>query len=179
MHIDLGGYHIRDFEDADAGAFAKYANNLNVARNLRDRFPHPYTLDDAVAFIERMRGQDPRVAFAIASPKEAIGGIAVSPFDDVYRKSAEIGFWVAEPFWGQGIATRAVRAMTEWGFAHFDVVRIQACVFAWNPASARVLEKAGYTFEGRLKKSVCKLGEIMDQLVYARLAPEIESEVQG
>jgi len=169
MQIDIGGYCIRDFQDADAQAFAKYANNLNVARNLRDRFPHPYTLDDAVAFIGRMREQDPRVAFAIANDEEAIGGIAVSPLDDVYRKSAEIGFWVAEPFWGRGIATRAVRAMTEQGFERFDIVRIQACVFEWNPASARVLEKAGYTFEGRLEKSVCKLGMIMDQLVYARL----------
>ncbi len=85
----------------------------------------------------------------------------------VNRHSAEIGYWLGEPFWGQGIATKAVRALTEYAFAHLDLVRIYGTVFEWNPASARVLEKAGYTHEGRLRKSITKDGKIIDQLLYA------------
>ena len=82
------------------------------------------------------------------------------------RRSVELGYWLAEPYWGKGIATEAVRAMTEWGFAHLDINRIFAYVFGWNPASARVLEKAGYLYEGRMRQAVCKDGQMTDLLVY-------------
>ena len=87
----------------------------------------------------------------------------------MYRRSAEIGYWLAEPFWGQGIATRAVRALSDWAFASFDLVRIFAAVFETNPASARVLEKAGFALEGRLRQSITKNGRTFDELLYARL----------
>jgi RimJ/RimL family protein N-acetyltransferase len=110
--------------------------------------------------------QIPETAFAIASSDEAIGGISVQPQYDVYRKSAEIGYWLGEPFWGKGIATLAVRALTSYAFSRLDLLRIYASVFAWNPASARVLEKAGYHIEGKMRDAVYKNGKVTDQLLY-------------
>ncbi len=93
--------------------------------------------------------------------------LACSFFTDVNRLTAEIGYWLGEPFWGRGFATVAVKAVTEYAFATFDLQRVQATVFEWNPASARVLERAGYTFEGRLRSSIVKSGRIGDALMYA------------
>lgn len=162
---------MRPFALEDAAAIARYANNRAVWITLRDRFPHPYTLDDAVAFLGVATTQQPTGDFAIATADEAIGGIGLQRQSDVHRLSAEIGYWLGEPYWGRGIATRAVRAMTEWAFATTSLERLFACVFATNPASARVLTNAGYQFEGRLRRAVVKDGRILDQLVYATLRP--------
>lgn len=134
--------------------------------NLRDSFPFPYTEMDARAWLGAAILQVPETAFAIATEDEAIGGIGLQPQYDVYRTSAEIGYWLGEPFWGKGIATLAVRGLTAHAFKTFDLVRIYASVFAWNPASARVLEKAGYRLEGRMRGAVIKDGKITDQLLY-------------
>jgi RimJ/RimL family protein N-acetyltransferase len=99
--------------------------------------------------------------------EEAVGGIGFTVQPDVAHRSAEIGYWLGEKFWGRGIATEALKAVTEYAFANYDLCRLYAHVFDWNPASARVLEKAGYRFEGRLKKSVTKNGQTIDQLIYA------------
>lgn len=171
MRIDLGEFHIREYRDGDAMALVRYANNRTIWRNLRDRFPHPYTHRDAFRWLHHVSLQFPAHDFAIASEEELIGAIGLQPQEDVHRRSAEIGYWLAEPFWGRGIATRAVRAMTEYAFAQTTFVRLYAMVFAWNPASARVLEKAGYELEGRLRKSVLKDNELIDQLVYSILRP--------
>jgi RimJ/RimL family protein N-acetyltransferase len=93
----------------------------------------------------------------------------------VHRKSAEIGYWLGEPFWGRGIITKALAAMTKYAFSNFDLIRLYAYVFETNPASMRVLEKAGYKLEGRLRKSVIKDGQILDQMVYAMLKDELTS----
>ena len=169
MRVDIDQWHIRKFADPDIDAVVKYANNRNVWINLRDKFPYPYTRADAVAWIRHVRTQEPESNFAIASDSELIGGIGLQLQQDVHRQSAEIGYWLGEPHWGKGIATRAVRAFTEYGFANFPIVRIYASVFEWNPASSRVLEKAGYEYEGRLRKSVFKDGKIIDQVIYAAL----------
>ena len=87
--------------------------------------------------------------------------------EDAHRRAAEIGFWLGEPFWGRGIATSALREFTEYAFAQFDLLRLQGCVFEWNPASARVLEKAGYVCEGRLLQGVVKEGQVVDAFLYA------------
>lgn len=171
MRIDLGQVHIREYRDGDAQALVRHANNRNIWRNLRDRFPYPYSHRDAFRWLRQVSLQTPPHDFAIATEDELIGAIGLQPQEDVHRQSAEIGYWLAEPYWGQGIATRAVRAMTEYTFAKTPVVRLYAMVFAWNPASARVLEKAGYVLEGRLRKSVLKDNELIDQLVYATLRP--------
>ena len=109
----------------------------------------------------------PETNFAIASATEAIGGIGLELGRDVHRRSANVGYWLGEPYWGRGIATGALRAFTEFAFAEFDLVRIDANVYEWNPASARVLEKSGYECEGRLRRSITKDGQTIDQWLYA------------
>lgn len=169
MQIEIGPWQVRSFRDDDAESLARHANNRNVSRNMRDTFPHPYELSDANEWIELASSQDPETNFAIASRSELVGGIGVTLKSDVNRRSAEIGYWLGELYWGQGIATEALRAMTEWAFAEFDLVRLYGEVFEWNPASGRVLEKAGYEFEGRLRKSIVKDGQVIDALLYARV----------
>lgn len=169
MRLDLGPWCVRSFIPADAEAIATYANNRRISINLRDRFPYPYTRADAVAFLDAAAAQRPESDFAIAAGDRAIGGIGYHRQADVHRLTAEIGYWLGEPYWGRGIATRAVAALTEHVFATTALVRLYAHVFEWNPASARVLEKAGYALEGRLRRSVLKEGQIIDQLIYARV----------
>jgi len=167
MQIDLGEWQIRSWRRSDEIALVKYGNNRKIWINVRDAFPHPYTKQDARAWIQQATQQNPETQFAVASSEEAIGGIGLILQHDVYRKSAEIGYWLGEPFWGMGIATKAVGALTEYAFAQFDLARLFATVFEWNPASARVLEKAGYRCEGRLRKSVTKDGKTIDEFLYS------------
>jgi RimJ/RimL family protein N-acetyltransferase len=169
MRLEFERCAIRSWEQGDLASLVRHADNRNVWRNLRDRFPHPYTEDDGRAWLQAALSQDPETHFAIEIGGEAVGGIGIVLGVDVARRSAEIGYWLGEPFWGRGIMSEAVRTFTDWAFAQFDVVRIQADVFAWNPASTRVLEKAGFVLEGRLRNAVTKNGETIDQLVYARL----------
>lgn len=169
MRIDLGEWCIRSLVASDADAIVKYANNRRIAKNLRDRFPHPYTRADAEGFLAAAWAQQLETDFAIASRSEVIGGIGFHPQSDVHRLTAEIGYWLGEPYWGRGIATAALRAFTTWVFSTTTLVRLYAHVFDWNPASARVLEKAGFTLEGRLRRSVIKDGTIIDQLMYGLL----------
>jgi RimJ/RimL family protein N-acetyltransferase len=158
---------VRSCEWRDLESIVRHANNRNVWLNLRDRFPHPYTDADARNFLDMVVGVTPVTSFAIALDDEAVGGIGFTVQNDVAHRSAEIGYWLGEQFWGRGIATEALTAVTEYAFRNFDLCRLYAHVFEWNPASARVLEKAGYQFEGRLKKSVTKDGQTIDQLMYA------------
>lgn len=167
MRIDIGEWQLRSLHPDDAPALARYANDRDVWLNLRDRFPHPYRKEDADDWIRHAMEQDPETIFAIASATEAIGCIGLELKSDVYRRSAEIGYWLGEPFWGRGIATLALRALTEYAFAEFDLVRLYAHVYEWNPASARVLEKVGFEYEGRLRKSICKDDQVIDQWLYA------------
>ncbi len=171
MEIDLGECRLRRWRPGDEAALAKYAANRNIWTNLTDNFPHPYTFKDAEEWIERNKNQNPVTHFAIATPVEAIGSIGLHRREDIsnFRLSAEIGYWIAEPWWGKGIATRAVRAVTEYGFTKLGLVRIFAQVFEWNPASARVLEKAGFTLEARMRKAVIKDGKIIDSFLYAKV----------
>ena len=166
MRIDIGQWHIRTYRPEDAAAVARLAGNPNVWRNLRDA--HPYTEPAAAAWIRYSLRQRPEVNFAIADAAEGVvGGIGIGLQSDVHRNSAEIGYWLGEEHWGQGIATAALRALTEYAFAELEVIRLFAYVFEWNPASMRVLEKAGYLCEGRLRKSAVKNGITVDQLIYA------------
>lgn len=158
---------VRSWEWRDRDAIVRHANNRKVSINLRDRFPHPYTSQDARTWLDVVIGIKPETNFAIAVGSEAVGGIGFTVQPDVGHRSAEIGYWLGEEFWGRGIATDALKAVTDYAFANFDICRLFAHVFEWNGASARVLEKAGYAFEGRLRKSVTKNGQTIDQLMYA------------
>jgi RimJ/RimL family protein N-acetyltransferase len=160
---------VRAWRKGDARAIARWADNPRVARNLRDRFPHPYTLADAKRWIRAANAYDPPTHFAIEADGEAVGGIGFDVFDDVDRRTAEIGYWLAEPYWGRGIATAAVTAVSEYAFHRFDLARLQARVFEGNDASMRVLEKAGYEREGRLRRSVTKGDRTIDSYIYARV----------
>jgi [ribosomal protein S5]-alanine N-acetyltransferase len=167
VEFKLTSCSVRSWEWRDREALVRYANNRNVWLNLRDRFPHPYTHADARNWLEVVVGISPENSFAIAVDQEAVGGIGFTVQHDIAHRSAEIGYWLGEEFWGRGIATEALIAVTDYAFANYDLCRLYAHVFEWNPASARVLEKAGYKFEGRLKKSVTKNGQTIDQLMFA------------
>jgi RimJ/RimL family protein N-acetyltransferase len=164
--LPIGEYVIRSFCPEDIDSLVRHANNRNVWLNLRDLFPHPYERHHAEAWLRDLQQMNPVTAFAIASSEELIGGIGLHPQPDVMRRSVELGYWLAEPYWGRGIATAAVRAMVEWGFSNLDINRIFAYVFGWNLASARVLEKAGFTLEGRMREAVFKDGRLTDLFVY-------------
>lgn len=169
MHIEFGDYRIRDWDHDDAQALVQYANNRMVSRWLRDGFPYPYTWSDAKTFLSVVTVQEVRTTFALATAQEAIGGIGLEFGEDIHRFTAELGYWLAEPFWGRGIMTEAVHVFTAWAFENFEVHRIHARPFVTNAASARVLEKAGFQREGRLRANVFKSGEILDQFLYARV----------
>ena len=167
MELKLERCTLRPYRRGDEAALARHADNRNVSRNMRDRFPYPYTAADAREWITRVSAQEPVANFAIVVGGEVVGGIGLEPGADVFRRSAEVGYWLGEPFWGRGLATEALRAVTEYAFRTFDICRLEAGVFEWNPASARVLEKAGYELEGRLRKNVTKDGQTIDQFLYA------------
>ena len=162
---------LRPWRKGDEGSLARYANNRHVSGNLKDRFPFPYTAAEATAWIEHVAGQAPTCNFAIVVDGEAVGGTGIELGEDIFYRSAEVGYWLGEPFWGRGIATEVLRAVTEYAFATFDIIRLEAGVFGWNPASARVLEKAGYTLEGRMRHAVVKNGRVGDRLIYGLLRP--------
>jgi RimJ/RimL family protein N-acetyltransferase len=167
MEIELKTCVIRPWRAGDAGSLVAHANNYKIWRNMRDRFPHPYTAEDAREWIRRASEESPRINFAIVVDGEAAGGIGLILNGDIHRCSAEIGYWLGEAFWGRGVVTEAVRAMTQWAFDNFNLSRIYAGVLEWNPASMRVLEKAGYQFEGRLRMAVIKQNQVMDEFIYS------------
>jgi [ribosomal protein S5]-alanine N-acetyltransferase len=167
MQLEFTGGAIREWRAGDAPSLTRYANNPAVARQLRDAFPHPYRLRDAARFIAYATSARPPSAFAVVVDGTAVGGIGISRLADIERVSAEVGYWLGEPFWGRGLMTAALGAMTGWAFATFPIHRIFAVPFAANTASCRVLEKAGYRLEGRLLRSSVKDGVVQDQLLYA------------
>jgi ribosomal-protein-alanine N-acetyltransferase len=160
---------IRPWTSHDSPALVKYANNRKVWLNMRDLFPHPYTETSAAAFLERMARQDPTTDFAIATDQEAIGGIGLLLREDVHRQTAELGYWLGEPYWGKRIMTEAVSMFTPYAFDRFQLLRIYAEPYATNTGSCRVLEKAGFALEGRLRSSAIKDGKVLDQLLYSRI----------
>ena len=169
MRIDIGEWQVRSYRVGDAPSLARYANNRNISRNLGDTFPYPYTLSDANDWISLVMQQQPEANFAIASRDELIGGIGLTLRDDIHRRSAEIGYWLGEPILGAGHRHGRIAALTDYAFANHDIVRLDAGVFEWNPASMRVLEKVGYVREGRLRKSITKDGRTIDEFLYARV----------
>lgn len=159
---------LRPWRIDDVHSITKYANNKKIADNLRNAYPFPYTLEDALTFISGFLAEDESyICRAIEVNGEAAGSIGVFQKEDVYEKSAEMGYWLAEPYWGRGIMTRAIRQMAALAFETMDIVRIFAEPYAYNKGSRRALEKAGFALEGVLKKSVCKNGKIFDSCIYA------------
>ncbi len=158
---------------ADTSSLARYADNRKIWQNLRDGFPHPYTAGDAERFIKHVINSNPKTVFAIASENEAIGSIGFVIGADVHRFTAEMGYWLAEPFWCKGIMTQAVKYMCEWAFHEFSLHRIYATPFATNTASARVLEKAGFEKEGVIRSGAFKDGKVVDMFMYSLINARI------
>lgn len=169
MQLTLARLGVRSLRLDDAARLAKFANNREIWRNLRDRFPHPYARKDADEYLARALGREPQLNFAITLNDEFIGSIGIIPGEDIYRRSAEFGYWLGEPYWGGGYATEAVRGFTDWAFGAFDLVRLYAMVFVYNPASARVLEKAGFTREATSRAAAIKDGQVWDEWLYAKV----------
>ncbi|MFA4859620.1 GNAT family N-acetyltransferase [Methanoregula sp.] len=172
MYLQTTTSILRPWLASDAEAVARHANNPRVAAGMRDAFPHPYTLEDAHRFIERAPGAG-NLFLAIEVKGEAMGGIGIHVLDDVYCRTGEIGYWLSESCWGQGITAEAVRALVPVVFRTTDLVRIQAGIFSCNPASARVLEKCGFVREAVLKDAITKNGVVMDEIVYAILKKQV------
>ncbi len=163
---------MRSWRASDVESLARHADNRKIWINLRDAFPHPYTSRDARDFIRSVLQRTPETTFAIAVNDEAVGSIGFVLHPDVERVSAEIGYWLAEPLWGRGIVTEALGAVTGYAIETHGLTRIYAVPFVWNAASCRVLEKAGYVLEARLRHSAIKNGELTDQMQYAFIAGE-------
>lgn len=168
MIIRGNGFLLRPYNFADIPALVKHANNKNVSDNLRDRFPNPYTEKDAEWFINFVSGNNNSVTnLTIEVNNEAAGGISFWPGKDVYRLNAEIGYWLGEEHWGKGIMTSVIRSVTKYIFENFDIKRIYAIPFATSLASAKVLEKAGFTKEATIHNGVIKNGKVLDYYIYS------------
>ena len=167
MILSLERSEVRSWRAADLDSLVRHADNRSIWINLRDRFPHPYRHADGRRFLRDARKMTPETFFAIAVGGEAVGGIGYVLQQDVERVSAEVGYWLGEPFWGRGIATEALAAVTRYAIAQHQLTRVFAVPFAYNMASCRVLEKAGYVLEARLRRSAIKDGAIVDQFQYA------------
>ena len=174
MELNLKTCTVRMWRRGDEQSLTANANNYKIWRNVRDRFPYPYTIEAASEWIAIASHESPPTNFAIVVQGKAVGGIGFIFRDDINRCRAEIGYWLGEAYWGRGIVTEAVCAVTAWAFENFDLASIYAGVLEWNPASARVLEKAGYKFEARLRKAMIKEGIVMDELVYSVTREEVE-----
>jgi len=154
---------LRPLGDRDKEDLTRLANNKKVWDNLRDIMPFPYSLDNAAFFINMTRQEKPQMTFAIEFDGQFCGVIGLVIQQDVYKRTAEIGYWIGEPFWNKGIATTAVKLITDYGFDQLDLIRIHTGVFEYNIGSMRVLEKNGYTKDGVFKKAVIKNGKIWDE----------------
>lgn len=167
--LTLGNVSLRSLDAADNLVVATLANNRRIWDNITDIMPHPYSLTDADDFISMALTSDTEKIFAVDYNGELTGVTGLRLQRDVFRLTAEIGYWLGEPFWNKGIATRAVKLATHYGITRLGLVRIFANVYDFNKSSQRVLEKAGYIFEGIARKAIIKNGVIIDDYRYAFL----------
>jgi len=170
MEIHFEEIVLRPWKKSDADELAVIANNKNIADNLRDGFPNPYSHQDAINWLNIVISKnDPVLFFAIVMDGSLVGSIGLVAMTDIYRKNFEMGYFLNEKHWGKGIITKAIRAATAYAFREFDVIRVYAEPFSDNPGSRRVLEKAGYIHEATFRKNVIKNGIIKDSCIYSIL----------
>jgi len=167
--LTSGNITLREFKSDDKYRLAELANNPKISINLRDGFPNPYTVADAENFLEKFANQDSALVLAVEYNGEYVGNIGLHKGTDVYRKSAEIGYFLGEPYWNLGIMTKAVNLICDYGFKTMDIVRIHAGIFEFNPASMRVLEKCGFKREAVFEQAIIKVGKIYDEVRYVKL----------
>jgi len=159
---------LRALRYSDKETMAILANNKHIWNNLRDEFPYPYTENDALKFIDAVKLKEPQVDFAIDYEHRFSGVISLILQKDILRHSAEVGYWIGEPFWGKGITTAAVALIVDYGFKTLGLQRIYASVFEGNIASQRVLEKCGFKLEGTLVKGAFKNNHYINDLRYGK-----------
>lgn len=167
---------LRQFIPEDAPRMQELANNPKISNNLRDAFPHPYALAHAEGFIKHSREMDPPMVFAITYGDDYVGNIGLARGKDVYRNTAEVGYFIGEPYWNRGIATRALSLIVDYGFQELGLTRIHTGVYAYNTASMRVLEKCGFIKEGVFRAAVFKSGNTWDEHRYAITSPDQQKE---
>lgn len=160
-------FKLRPWQLSDLESLVQSANNSNIARNLTDAFPSPYTREDGEKYLKMVCDENPTNVFAIEVNGEAVGSISVLPQTDIHQLNAEMGYFLAESLWGKGIMPEAVKQVVKYVFETFDITRIYARPFGRNLASQRVLEKAGFQLEARFEKVLIKNGQLEDELVYA------------
>jgi RimJ/RimL family protein N-acetyltransferase len=170
MELNCGPCVVREWRLDDRASLLQFANNRNVWRNLTHRFPHPYREADADSWFALLAGQTPKPThWAIEVEGRAVGGIGVDLGEGVFSKSGHFGYWLGELFWGRGTMSAAAGVVSAYVMSRFELVRLEAPVFEWNPASMRVLEKCGFVREGVLRRSVFKDGALIDAVLYARV----------
>lgn len=160
---------LRKWKIEDAKELAELLNNLKILDNLRDGLPYPYTRKDAEEYISSMLSADKEktFAFAITADGRVVGSIGIFRCDNIHFRTAEMGYYIGEPYWGKGMGTSAVRQACDYVFSNTDIIRIFAEPFSHNTASCRVLEKAGFAFEGLLRSNAVKNGRVIDMKMYS------------
>ena len=166
---------IRKWMLSDVADLTAAISNKKVQDNLRDGIPYPYTEQDGVDFISAMLSADENdtFAFAITVDEKVIGSIGVYRQENIHRQTAELGYYIAEEYWGKGIMTEAIKQICQYVFQKSDILRIYAEPFAYNEASCRVLEKAGFQYEGTLRNNAVKNGKVIDMKMYSILKAEM------
>src|SRR5574344_1270333 len=164
-------FKLRAWQLSDIDSLTKYANNPNIAKWLTDQFPYPYDKQAAETYIKMVANDHPQKVFAIEIDGEAVGSIGIFPQTDIHQKSAEIGYWLSEDYWHQGIMPRAVNEIVAYGFLTFDMVRIYALPLSTNKDSLRVFEKSLSTLEARLTNALYKQDSFLDEYIYSKLKP--------
>ncbi|PRX54600.1 GNAT family N-acetyltransferase [Flagellimonas meridianipacifica] len=159
---------IRKWQLSDIDNLVRYANNKKISDNLADAFPFPYSKEFGLEFIERVSNEKPTKIFAITHENMAIGSIGIFPDQDIYRKNGAIAYWIAEPYWGKGIATSAIEQILRYGFEELELTRIYAKPFGTNIGSQRVLEKMGFALEATISKAVFKNNMYLDEKIYGK-----------
>ena len=172
---------IRKWELADANDLSMALSNTKIQENLRDGLPYPYTEQNGIDYITEMLSADENeiFAFAVTAEGKAVGSIGIFRQGNIHRQTAELGYYIAEEYWGKGIMTEAVKQACKRVFDNSDIIRIYAEPFAYNTASCRVLEKAGFQCEGMLRSNAVKNGKVIDMKMYSLLKKEIEREGYG
>jgi RimJ/RimL family protein N-acetyltransferase len=178
MEIFFEGIILRPWTLSDAPQLALIADNKKITDNLRDGLPSPYSLKDAHDWLNLILPENnPPRFFAITIDKKVIGSIGIVSKTDIYRKNFEIGFFLSENFWGQGIATKAIKAATSYSFRDFDIVRVYAESFSDNIGSRRALEKAGFKLEATIRRNIIKNGIIKDSCIYSVLKEDYKNYI--
>ncbi len=161
---------LRNWQREDAQQLAAIANSKNVWNYVRDSFPSPYTVLDAIQWIEKEKAANPAVNFAVMLNGKVAGSAGIILHEDVYRCTIEIGYFIGEDFRGKGVATKAIELLVQYIQQQFNPPRILARVFDYNIASMKVLQKNGFYLEGIQQKAAIKNNKLCNVYIWVKLS---------